>query len=401
MIQRLANKTVLEYLDFFSATSLVGPRQVGKTTLARQIEREWKQSQKNVIFLDMENANDAFALQEPMMFLESLHESLVIIDEVQRVPEIFPVLRVLIDRWRVPGRFLLLGSAAPTLQNASSESLAGRIGQCELSGFGLLELQRDKDIHHPSSAEDTVPVMFQHLLRGSFPPSFLASSDKRSLLWRKEFIRTYSERDLPLLGLQADPKLTRTLLTMLAHYHGQIWNAQTFAASLGISAPTVNRYVRFLEDSFLVTQVQPFATNTKKRLVKSPKIYVRDSGLVTALLGINSWEQAGMHPQLGALWEGYVIEQVRSSLNDGQELWFYRTHEGAECDCVITEYGEPRYALEIKYSSAPKVSKGFRNVIADLGTKENILLVPQGLRYPAGEGIIVQPLSDFLTQFSA
>lgn len=244
--------------------------------------------------------------------------------------------------------------------------------------------------------EQRISQQSQHWLRGGFPRSFLATTDKQSLTWRREFIRSYAERDLPALGLPADPKLIRTLLTMLAHFHGQLWNAQTFAASLGVSAPTVNKYVRFLEESFFLTFLPPYSRNIKKRLVKSPKVYLRDSGMITAMLGISSWEELSGHPQLGAIWEGYVLEQLRASLSEGQELMFYRTHDGAECDALICEGGEVRMAVEIKYTSAPKISKGFRSVIADLNTTENFLLVPQGVEYQAAENICVIPLAGFL-----
>lgn len=397
MIQRSIHKRLEEYLELFPITGLIGPRQVGKTTLAREIEQHRKKNGKAVIFLDMENPRDEAALQDPMMFLEPLRETLVIIDEVQRVPHLFPILRALIDRWRVPGRFLLLGSASPTLINASSESLAGRVGYCELMPLSLGEIY---DSSFSQSPPSVFPMHFFHLLRGGFPPSFLASSEKKSMTWRREFIRTYTERELPQLGMSADPKLTRTLLTMLAHYHGQIWNVQPFAASLGVSAPTVSRYVRFLEDSFLFSHLQPYSVNLKKRLVKSPKAYLRDSGLVTALLGISSWEQLAGHPQLGALWEGYVIEQIRSALQPEQELLFYRTHEGAECDVLICEHGMPLYAVEIKYTSAPKVSKGFRNVIADIKTERNFLVVPESMRYQLAGHIEVISLQAMLKQLS-
>lgn len=389
MITRFAKQTVLEYLEIFPATGLIGPRQVGKTTLARQIEREYLAKGIHALYLDMELPEDEAKLREPVLFLEPLKETLVIIDEVQRMPSLFPILRSLIDRWRYPGRFLLLGSAAPTIRTASSESLAGRIGYCELSPLLLHEML-------PESTANGLVFLHQHWSRGGFPQSMLATTDKRSLTWRREFLRSYTERDLPMLGISADPKLTRTFLSMIAHYHGQVWNSQTFASSLGVSAPTVNRYARFLEDSFLISFLRPFAQNAKKRLVKSPKVYVRDSGLATALLGIASWEALSGHPQLGALWEGYVIEQIRGSLGEGEEMMFYRTHEGAECDVLICADGMPKYAVEIKYTSAPKVSKGLRNVIADLQTVENFIVIPQGTSYQASENIFVVSLEQFI-----
>ncbi len=391
MIQRFAQERVREYLESFPVTGVIGPRQVGKTTLARQIEREWRERGREVVFLDMELPADEVKLKEPYLFLEPLRESLVIIDEVQRVPELFPVFRALIDRWRVDGRFLLLGSAAPTLLTSSSESLAGRIGYCELPPLLLGEIiaQETEELREYEARRE-------HLLRGGFPPSFLASSAKKSMLWRREFLRSYIERDLPLLGLPADPKLTRNLLTMLAHYHGQIWNMQPIAASLGISTPTLARYVGFLEHSFLVSMLPPYFANTKKRLVKSPKIYIRDSGVLASLLGIHSWEQLSGHPQLGAFWEGYAIEQIRGALSDGQELMFYRTQDGAESDLVVCEYGQPLFAIEIKYTSAPKMTKGLQNVIADLATKENFIVIPQGTRYYAAETVQVLSLTEML-----
>lgn len=391
MITRFAEQAVVEYMEIFPATGLIGPRQVGKTTLARQIERNVKASGKNALYLDMEFPEDEAKLREAVLFLDPLRESLVIIDEVQRVPELFPILRSLIDRWRTPGRFLLLGSAAPTIRTASSESLAGRIGYCELSPLLLLELFTEKN-------DDIAAVQRQNWLRGGFPQSVLAPSEKRSLTWRREFLRSYIERDLSMLGMAADPTMIRTMLTMLAHYHGQIWNNQTFAASLGISAPTVSRYARFFENSFITTFLQPFSINAKKRLVRSPKVYLRDSGLATALLGVPSWEALSGHPQLGALWEGYVIEQIRGVLGAGRQMMMYRTHEGAECDVLICEAGAPLYAVEIKYSSAPKITRGFRSVIADLETTNNFIIIPQGMSYQADKNIIVLSLEQFLRQ---
>jgi hypothetical protein len=259
--------------------------------------------------------------------------------------------------------------------------------------LSLSEIQESTFSHTKPS---TLPTHFYHLLRGGFPSSLLPASEKKSMMWRREFIRTYTERELPQLGMSADPKLTYALLTMLAHYHGQMWNVQPFAASLGISAPTVSRYVRFLEDSFLFSRLRPYSVNLKKRLVKSPKAYLRDSGIITALLGISTWQQLSGHPQLGALWEGYVLEQIRSVLPPEQELMFYRTHEGAECDALICEGGMPICAVEIKYTSAPKVSKGFRNVISDIETERNFLVIPEGRRYQAAEKVEVLSLQELM-----
>ena len=372
-IHRKAEKKIEKLLSYFPAVAIVGPRQVGKTSLALAMSAALP---KPTVYLDLENPNDLAKLENPSLFLEPLAEHTVILDEVQRKPDLFPVLRGIIDKHRVPGRFILLGSASPDLIRDSSESLAGRIAYHELMPISFDEISGRFDFR-------------QHWFRGGFPESLLAPDDELSGAWRQNFIRTYLERDLPLLGLSADPVIIGRLWQMLAHLSGNLLNMETIAKSLGINGTTVRRYIDFMEAAYLVKRLTPFYANIKKRLVKSPKIYIRDTGILHQLLGIPSFIDLAGHPSVGASWETYIVEQLLATMPDTHELHFFRTHAGAEADVVISRAGKPEVLIEIKYSTAPKPSKGFFHVVEDLKPKRQFLICPVDEGHPLSEDLRV------------
>ena len=381
LFQRAASGHISSLLGYFPAVGIVGPRQVGKTTLAKMLadasEAPWA-------YLDLEDDRDRQKLAtDPHFFFQHFEDQCIILDEVQQMPEIFRTLRGAIDANRRPGRFILLGSASPELLRQSSETLAGRIGYVELYPFNLLEIDDPSDWK-------------AHWFRGGFPGSYLAPNDDLSLQWRKNFIKTYIERDLPQLGLSADPLQVRRFWQMLAAQHGNLWNAEQFANSLGVSGHTIKRYLGFLESAFMIHSLQPWFTNVGKRLVKSPKVYLRDSGILHAWFDFAQFDNLLGNTILGASWEGYVIEQIKSAVGDKLECFFYRTQQGAECDLVLVKGGAPIAAIEIKFSSAPTVSKGFYISIDDVQTAQNFVIVPQTEDYPLKEGVWVVSLSSFL-----
>ena len=372
MIKRRLRPLVLERLRQFPAVALLGPRQVGKTTLARSLP-----GTPPPVYLDLENPADSEKLADARGFLASYNNRLVIIDEVQRAPGLFQVLRGLIDE-RVfagdsAGHFLLLGSASIDLMKQSSETLAGRIAYLELAPLDISEVP-DK------GATDL-------WIRGGFPLSFLASDDKASVIWRENFISTYLERDIPLLGPRVPAETLRRFWTMLAHNQGGLLNAAQLAGSLGVDGKTVARYLDLMVDLLLVRRLQPFYANTGKRLVKSPKTYVRDSGLVHALLRLDSLDQVLGHPVAGASWEGYVVETLIRCAPERTRPSFYRTATGVEVDLVLELPGGESWAIEIKRSSAPKVEKGLREAMVDLAPARTFLVYGGEESYPKGDGI--------------
>ena len=306
----------------------------------------------------------------------------MILDEIQRQPKLFPVLRSLVDARRVNGRFLILGSASPELSRQASESLAGRIVQHELAPFTMLEVA--------SGARAKRTTLWS---RGGFPGSFLAPTNAHSLAWRDAFIATHLQRDLPALGVRIPATAMRRFWEMLAHAHGQLWNASRIAGSLGVTAPTARHYLDTLEDTFMIRQLPPFAANLKKRLVKSPKIYLRDSGLLHALLRIGDIDDLLGHPVAGASWEGWVIEQALAASGAHAGASFFRTAAGAEIDLVLERPRGRRIALEIKLSSAPRPSRGFWSGIADLGPSAAYVVYAGKERYPLGQGVDALPVS--------
>jgi hypothetical protein len=351
--------------------ALLGPRQCGKTTLARMIaERE------PCTFFDLENPVDSRRLSVPMRALEEL-SGLVVIDEVQRKPDLFELLRVLVDRPKNAARFLLLGSASPHLVRGVSESLAGRIGFIDLSGFDLQEVgwgQRDR-----------------LWARGGFPRSFLASDEPASLAWREDFVRTFLERDIPQLGITIPAETLRRFWTMIAHYHGQIWNAAQFARSLGTSEITARRYLDILAGAYVVRILPSWFVNMRKRQIKAPKIYIRDSGILHALMQLQTLGDVQSHPKLGASWEGFALEQVIGVL-DTRDAYFWATHAGAELDLLVRLGGKP-YGFEFKYADAPGTSRSMHVAIQDLSLEHLWVIYPGHQEYPLHDKISVIPIS--------
>lgn len=366
-----------EYLKLFPAVGIVGPRQVGKTTLVKNLELD-----KESIYLDLEKSSDRAKLAEPELFLKAHEEKTVILDEIQMMPELFAELRSLIDEKREPGRFIILGSASPDLIRKSADSLAGRIGYLELTPFHLSEIEEEG--------------MNQLWIRGGFPLSYLAASERASRLWRENFIKTYIERDLGLLGLNTDTYLVERFWRMLAHAQGGLLVSENFAKALGISRPTVNKYLEFLQGSFMVRLLQPYYPNVKKRLVASPKVYIRDSGILHSLTGIDSYEDLINQLLVGNSWEGFVIEQISNVLGDEYEYYFYRTHQGAECDLLLLRSGKVKYAIEIKNTLSPKITKGFKISMEDTKAEQGIVLSRIQDNYPLETNIKAMGLWEFL-----
>lgn len=357
------------------AVVLLGPRQVGKTTLARQIAADWPQG---ALYLDMEMPSDRQRLSDAEAYLRAQSPKLVVVDEIHRVPELFTVLRGLIDERRASGQrfghFLLLGSASLDLMRQSSESLAGRVAYLEMGAITADEAQ---------AAQLPLDQLWS---RGGFPDSTLAGSDALSLMWRQDFIRSYLERDVPMFAPRMPAQTLGRLWTMLAHQQGGLLNQARLAASLDVTAPTLTRYVDLLVDLQLVRRLMPWSVNLGKRLVKSPKVYVRDSGLVHALLGLQTTDDLLGHPVLGASFEGWVIETLVQRLPADARAWFYRSHQGAEIDLLIERGGRPQIAIEVKRSSAPSPGKGFAQACDDLEVAQRWLVYPGTERYPLRHG---------------
>ena len=335
---------------------------------------------------DLENPLDVRRLADPYTFLTDNKNKCVIIDEVQKIPSMFSVLRSVIDENRRNAKFILLGSASPQLVKGVSESLAGRIAYRELSPINYTELpekvSRDR-----------------HWLRGGFPTALLARNEKNAAEWMSSFIRSYVERDLSaLFRVDLTSNIISRLLSMLAHINGSVWNAEMIGRSLGITAPTVNRYVDFLEGAFLVHRLPAFFVNTKKRLVKAPKIYIRDSGMLHQLSNVHSLTMLKGHPVAGSSWEGYVVEQVKQLKPAGLDMYYYRTQAGAEYDIVLARGIHPVACIEVKLNNAPSLSKGNLESIAELKTKRNFVVVPDVPDYKTKEGIIICNINSFLTK---
>ena len=374
---RLIFPLLQEYLSIFPAVGLLGPRQVGKTTLVKNLKLE-----KDSIYIDLEKASDRAKLVDAELFLKGQADKTVILDEIQLMPELFAELRSLIDEQREPGRFILLGPASLDLIRSSADSLAGRIGYLELTPFFLGEIEDSE---------------FEKLwIRGGFPLSFLAKTDRESQIWRQNFIKTYLERYLAQIGLSTDQRLVERFWIMLANAQGGIWNGESFARALGITRPTVNRYLEFLEGSFMVRVLQPYHHNIKKRLVKSPKVFIRDTGLLHSLTGVDSMEALRNLVQIGASWEGFVIEQITATYGDEYEYYFYRTHQGAECDLLLVKNGVVKTAIEIKNTLSPKLTKGLQITMEDTGAEEGIVICRIGEGYPLSDKVRAMGLQEFL-----
>lgn len=388
MIERNAKQDIAKLLEEFPAVAVLGPRQVGKTTLAEEIAAEIS---PNPIYLDLESPTDYAKLNEPEAYFELHKGKLIILDEIQRVPGLFQVLRGVIDRRRRAGlkygQFLLLGSASLDLLKQSSETLAGRIAYKELSGFSALELEAVK--------QGDVDLLW---LRGGFPDSYLAKNDQASMRWRLNFISTYLERDIPQFGARVPAVTLRRLWTMLAHSQGGQLNIAQLGANLDIAAPTAKRYIELLEDLLLIRSLRPWAGNVGKRLVKAPKIYIRDSGLVHALLNLTTIDDILSHPVVGSSWEGFVIENMLSALPTGVTPWFYRTSAGAEIDLILEKNSKTKFAIEIKRSMAPTLSKGFHLGCEDINASHRFIVYPGKEKFPVTKDVIAMPLTDMMKE---
>lgn len=349
LIERTRHREELQgLLERHPVVAILGARQVGKTTLARQLAAGFDGP---VSFFDLEDPTDLARLAEPMLTLRDAR-GMIVIDEVQRRPDLFPILRVLADRLERTARFLILGSASPELLQQTSESLAGRIFYYELGGFDLQEVGID--------ASERL------WLRGGFPRSFLTETDRASAEWRRGFVRTFLERDLPGLGIQVPPETLRRFWTMIAHYHGQVWNGSELARAFGVSGVTVRRYLDLLTSALVLRQLPPWFENLGKRQVKSPKVYVADSGLLHTLLNLESREDVEGHPKVGASWEGFVLREVVERLGARpEETFFWATHAGAELDLLVVR-GRKRYGFELKRTAAPRITPSIRTALEDL-----------------------------------
>jgi predicted AAA+ superfamily ATPase len=359
------------------AVAILGPRQCGKSTLARRLVA----GRRKALYLDLELPSDRAKLAEPELFLSRHSERLVCLDEIQRAPEIFTVLRSLIDAKRRPGRFLILGSASRELIRQSSETLAGRIAYLELTPFRATE----------TAARAGMDRLW---MRGGFPESLLARSEAASAAWRRDFVRTFLERDLPQLGVRVPAATLDRFWRMCAHHHGQILNQSQLGAALGVSHVTVRGYLALMEATFMLRMLPPLLPNLRKRLVKSPRLYLRDTGILHTLLQIESADELAAHPVRGASWEGWVIENAIAAFA-GWRAHFYRAATGAELDLVL-EKGHRRVAVECKASAAPAVGPTFWNALEDLGVDEAWVVAPVGAGYPLGKGARVAPLLEFL-----
>lgn len=353
MIDRIAEiNQIKSLLSQSPIVAIIGARQVGKTTITYEIEKSWNSP---VTRFDCEDSDDLMRLNEPKLALKDL-TGLVIIDEIQRKPDLFPLLRVLVDRQSNKAQFLILGSASPKLLKQSSESLAGRISYFNLNGFSLTEIGEDNEV--------------KLWTRGGFPRSYLAKSDKTSFAWRKEFIRTFLERDIPQLGFNIPAITLRRFWNMLAHYHGQIWNGSELGRAFGMSHASVKRYVDLLSDALVVWQLKPWYQNISKRQVKAPKVYIKDSGILHGLLGIETFSGLENHPKIGASWEGFVISEILTKLNlELDDAYFWATHAGAELDLLVFVDGQA-YGFEVKRTTTPKITPSMKYSLNNLSLKK-------------------------------
>lgn len=380
MIERLLTQKILRDLTWSPIVGLVGSRQVGKTTLVKYLQ---SRIAKPTLYLDLELREDWFKMEDAQTYLSGHADKCVIIDEIQVRPELFALLRALTDQKREPARFILLGSASPHIVKLNTETLAGRIAYHELSPFSFSEI-RDR-----FSQEG-------HWLRGGFPGALLAPESFISRKWLDDFTETFIHRDLSRLGFVVPAGLLRNMLSMLAHLHGGMFNASALAASLGVTQPTVKKYLELLEGSFLIRRLPPYFINLGKRLIKSPKLYLRDSGLLHHLLRVFDMEQLRGNPAVGASWEGYVIEQIIREAPEFSDFYYYRTQNGAEVDLLMITPKGKKVCIEIKFSISPGISKGFYQSIADLQSDLNYVITPGGECFDRSDGLRICPMSVFL-----
>jgi hypothetical protein len=386
MITRDKTAELRNLLRINPSVAILGARQIGKTTLARLYAQK---SKKETLYLDLELESHYNRLStDAESYLIEHKDKLIIIDEVQRMPQLFALLRALIDVDRKPARFLLLGSSSPHLIKGVSESLAGRIAYLDMGGINLHEVQKNKIYNS------------KLWFRGGFPVALTLKQDKQAQTWCANLIKSYAEKDMnELFGVEFSSQIIRNFWTMLAHNNSGIWQKETYARSLGITGPTVARYLEYMEGAYLVNRLQPWHTNTKKRLVKSPKIYIRDSGLLHTLIRTPDMNELRGHPNVGSSWEGFVMEQMRQLKQGDTDMYFYRTHQGAEADVVLIKGMKPLACIEIKLSVAAQLSKGFYQCIEDLKTSDNFLVLPKGDSYKTKTGITVCSLDDFLNKY--
>jgi predicted AAA+ superfamily ATPase len=386
MINRFIQTHLKNQLEIFPAVALLGARQVGKTTLALNVTAEFS---KPTLYLDLERHSDVAKISDPEYFLLQHLDKLVILDEVQRIPSILPALRSLIDQRKRSGdrfgQYLLLGLSSKVLLQKTSDSLAGRICYLDIGGLNVLEIGSSN--------------LNQLWVRGGFPDSYLASSDKQSFTWRENIIRTYLERELPILGYNISAATMGRFLGMLAHTQGELFNATRIAASLGVSTPTVLRYLDILVDLFLVRVLRPWHHNQGKRLIKTPKVYIRDSGLLHCLLHIKNLGEVLMHPVAGGSWEGFVLENIMSIIGNRSQLWFYRTSAGAEMDVVI-EHGSKRIGIEIKRSLTPSLTKGGHHSQEDLNLDLTYIVYPGNDTYFINDKTCVTSIIDLIKELN-
>ncbi len=376
MIKRIYKKKIINFLEKFPIVAILGARQVGKTTLAKFIKDKYF---KDAIYLDLEYPPDTSKLENPEIFLSQFEDRLVIIDEIQRKPELFELLRALVDKKRNPARFLILGSASPDILKRTSETLAGRIAYIELKPFSLVEIGKEN---------------WKNLwIKGGFPESYIGSLND-SFVWREFFIKTFLERDIPQIGFRIEAENIRKFWLMIAHLQNQLWNSSQIANNLGVTAPTVKHYLDILHYTYMVRILQPFFINIKKRLIKTPKIILKDSGILHCLLNIRSFDELIVNPNVGASWEGFVIEEILKIKPDYLQPYFYRTRAGAEIDLILTEANRVKIAIEIKFSLTPKVEKGFYNAINDLKPKFKWIVYPGDESYPIKNNIWIVSIKD-------
>jgi uncharacterized protein len=383
MINRVAYSKIQYALQHFPAVTILGARQIGKSTIARAIASDYP----NSVYLDLEDASDIDKINDAQGFLEKNKDRLVIIDEIQRMPQLYSALRPSIDKHRIPGRFLILGSASPQLVKGVSETLAGRVRFINLDPINLTEAATH------GISQDT------HWFRGGFPNALVAADNTLMHDWMDDFISTYIERDLSwLFGRDFSRNVMRNFWGMIAHNNGSIWSASAYSNSLGVSAPTVKSYAEFLEAGFLLRLLPAWYLNAGKRLVKSPKIYWRDTGLLHRMCRISEFTDLFSHPVVGGSWEGYVVEQISQHKSRDLDMYYYRTQNGAECDILLVKSIKPIACIEVKLTNTPHVTKGFFNCIGDLKTKQNFIVTQSSGTYPY-YGATVCNLASFLNEF--
>ncbi|MEM6395927.1 MAG: ATP-binding protein [Bacteroidota bacterium] len=383
MIDRHLSDECVDILGQFPALGIIGPRQVGKTTFTKELLS--KRLDKRVIYLDLESPRDQIKLSQPQLYFEQHRDSCIIIDEIQRDKTLFPILRSEIDAYRRPGRFILTGSASPDRIRDSSESLAGRIAYQQLTPFNFLEINQTYD-------------QVRHWVLGGFPEALQATSYKNAFRWQSNFIKTYIEKDLAALGLNINPSVSYKLWQLLASQHGNLLEVSSVARALQVSSPTAKRYIEFLSEAFIIRLLRSFETNLKKRLVKSPKVYIRDSGTLHHMLNIKSFDDLSGNIVIGNSWEGYIIDQITSICQDDYEYFFYRTHQGTETDLVLVQGFKPKLCIEIKYAAAPKLTKGNYQAFKDVDAPKNLVIIPGNEDYPLSENIHVVGAEKALTE---